>query len=112
MRIDSLKGRSKAEAKDSACTEVRVSGTSPLSFDLAIGSTLTVKEFAPSHYSRPTIGSGFKSKAFLLFHNETKVGRLSTASVSQLGRRVPTNCTVSEVDKGRKVLRVRFKKRG
>jgi hypothetical protein len=105
-------GRAKLAArhgKASSGTELRVSGTSPLSFDVPVGATLTVREFGPSHYSRPTVGSGFKSKGFLLFHNQTKVGRLSPDSLYRLGRNVPPCCTASEIDKERKILRVVFK---
>ena len=90
-------------------TTIRVSGTSPLSFEVSVGSILTVKQFAPSHYNRPTVGSGFKSAGYLLFHNETKVGRLSLENLSKIGKRVPQSCTVSEVDKSRKILRVIFR---
>ena|SRR6267154_1088670 len=90
-------------------TVVRVTGTSPLSFEVLPGTTLTVREFAPSSYNRPTIGSGFKSSAYLLFHDETKVGRLSPDSLLLLGKKVPRKCTVSEVNRERKILRVIFK---
>ena len=97
--------RAKPSAKG---IEVSVSGTSPLSFDVLPGAILVVKEFAPSHYTRPTAGSGFKKSGFLLFHNQTKVGRLSPDSISLLGKKIPSKCRVSEVDKQRKVLRVVF----
>ncbi len=87
---------------------VRVAGTSPLSFDLWPGITLAVKEFAPSKASRPTIGGGFKSKGYLLFSGQTKVGRLSPSALTKLGGDIPSICKVSKVDKTRKVLLVEF----
>lgn len=99
---------SRNRRKSSRGIEVRVTGTSPLSFDVIPGNILFVREFAPSLHNRPTIGSGFKSSGYLLFHDETKVGRLSPESVSRLGKRVPKTCTVSEVNRDRKVLRVVF----
>src|SRR5207237_4282593 len=87
---------------------VRVAGTSPLSFDVTVGTTLQVREFAPSSPSRPTIGGRFKSSAFLLFRDRTKVGRLSPASLRKLGNSVPPVCTVVEVDRNRGILLVTF----
>lgn len=104
------KKATEANKKGGAGTPIRVSGTSPLSFEVFVGSILAVKEFAPSHYTRPTAGSGFKSSGYLLFHDQTKVGRLSPENVNKLGKRVPTTCTVAEVDKARKILRVVFGK--
>jgi hypothetical protein len=87
---------------------VRVAGTSPLSFDLWPGVTLTVKEISPSASNRPTLGSKFKAKGYLLFNGITKVGRLSPASLQKIGELVPSQCRVVEVDKDRKVLSVEF----
>ena len=88
---------------------VRVSGTSPLSFDLWPGVTLAVKEFAPSKASRPTLGGGgFKTKGYLLFSGQTKVGRLSPSALRKLGSNIPQSCKVSKVDKARKLLLVEF----
>lgn len=97
-----------APKKPSGIT-VRVAGTSPLSFDLWPGATLTVKEFAPSKPTRPTLGGGgFKTKAYLLFSGQTKVGRLTPAALTKLGGGVPPSCKVSLVDKARKLLLVEF----
>jgi hypothetical protein len=87
---------------------VRVVGTSPLSFELAIGAVLDVKKYEPSKFSRPTAGRGFKTSAYLLFSDETKVGRLSPASLKKLSSTVPSTCTVVEVDTNRKRLSVYF----
>lgn len=90
-----------------AGTVIRVIGTGPLSFDVRHGAVLTVKEFGPSDYSRPTVAGGFKQSAYLLFANKTKVGRLSPASLKKLSS-VPPTCTVIEVDKSRNRLSVLF----
>ena len=90
---------------------IRVAGTSPLSFDasiVTIGTILEVREFAPSHHSRPSVDGGFKKSAYLLFADRTKVGRLSPASRKKLPLSVPHTCTVVEVDKDRKWLSVVF----
>lgn len=87
---------------------IKVSGTSPLSFDAIVGSILHVKEFSPSSHSRPTLGGGFKSRAFLIFNGKTKVGRLSPANLRTLGGFIPSTCKVVEVDKARKSLVVLF----
>ena len=87
---------------------IRVVGTSPLSFDVPTGTILQVKEFGPSAYSRPSVAGGFKRSAYLLFANQTKVGRLSPASLKKLPPSVPATCTVVEVDKSRKRLSVIF----
>lgn len=87
---------------------VRVTGTSPLSFDVRVGATLQVKEFSPSAPSRPSVGGGFKTRAFLLFNDRTKVGRLSTASLLKLGEVVPNTCTVLEVNRQKRLLFVSF----
>jgi hypothetical protein len=83
---------------------VKVIGTSPLSFELRPGTVLTVKEFGPASKTRPSIGSKFKSNAYLLFNGITKIGRLSPSTLSKLGGEIPTSCKVVEVDKARKVL--------
>jgi hypothetical protein len=88
---------------------VRVTGTSPLSFDLWPGVTLTVKEISPSAQNRPTLGGKFTTKGYLLFNGITKVGRLSPASLKKIGDNVPLQCKVVEVDKGRKILSVEFR---
>jgi len=87
---------------------IRVVGTSPLSFEVTAGAILQVREIGPSSASRPTVGGRFKSSAFLLFNDKTKVGRLSPASLKTLGQAVPRECKVAEVDKERRVLRVMF----
>jgi hypothetical protein len=89
-------------------TVVRVTGTSPLSFDLWPGVSLTVKEISPSASNRPTLGGGFKTKGYLLFSGQTKVGRLSPSVVSKLNGNIPLSCKVLKVDKARKLLLVEF----
>jgi hypothetical protein len=85
---------------------VRVSGTSPLSFDVWKGMTLTIKEMGPSANNRPTLGAKFKSKGYLVFNGRTKVGRFSPATLNKIGSRVPETCTVVQVDKEKKILSV------
>jgi hypothetical protein len=87
---------------------VRVSGTSPLSFDVTPGTVLTIKEIAPSAVNRPTLGSKFKSKGYLLFKGITKLGRLSPSALAKIGESVPANCKVVQVDKAKKILAVEF----
>lgn len=85
---------------------VRVAGTSPLSFELWTGMTLTIKEMSPSASNRPTIGAKFKSKGYLIFNGRTKVGRLSTATLNKIGHHIPKTCRVVQVDKEKKILSV------
>lgn len=85
---------------------VRIAGTSPLSFEVWKGLTLTIKEIAPSANNRPTLGAKFKSKAYLVFNGRTKVGRLSPATLKKIGNRIPETCKVVEVNKEKKILSV------
>ena len=87
---------------------VKVSGTSPLSFSVDVGTILQVREISPSSHTRPTLGSGFKSNAYLLFTGRTKVGNVPQESLEQLGAQVPKTCTVCEVNRERKMLFVTF----
>jgi hypothetical protein len=88
-------------------SRVRVAGTGPLSFELSAGAVLTIREFGPSPIKRPTAGgSRFKSTAYLLFKGQTKIGRLSPTTVSNLAEKIPSSCKVVEVDKAKKILLV------
>jgi hypothetical protein len=89
-------------------TVVRVTGTTPLSFELSPGKRLTVKKIGPSAKNRPTAGSKFKGTAYLLFDGVTKIGRLSDAALTKLGKNVPETCTVKDVNEAKKVLTVVF----
>lgn len=89
--------------------KVRVAGTSPLSFEVPVGTILKVKKIGPSTASRPSIGGKFKGSGFLLFTNHTKVGRLSPASLNRLNSLIPPTCKVVEVDKIKKRLTVAFR---
>lgn len=89
--------------------KVKVGGTSPLSFMVHTGSTLTVKEVAASSSNRPTVGgSAFKKSGYLIFNGITKIGSLSSASQKKLGDRIPATCRVATVDKQKKILEVEF----
>lgn len=88
--------------------KVRVTGTTPLSFELKPGAVLTVKEYSPSASNRPTAGSKFKSNAFILFRGITKIGKLSDAAIEKLDGRVPDSCRVHQVDAEKKILTVEF----
>jgi hypothetical protein len=88
---------------------VRVTGTTPLSFNVKPGSVLTVKKYSPSASNRPTVGSKFKSDAYIVFKGITKVGRLSDSAISKLQGDVPAQCVVYAVDEVKKVLSVEFK---
>lgn len=85
---------------------VRVTGTSPLSFEVWTGMTLTIKEIAPSANNRPTLGAKFKTKGYLVFNGRTKVGRLSPAALKKIGETIPETCKVVQVDRGKKILSV------
>lgn len=86
---------------------LKVTGTSPLSFDVNQGDILTVRQFGPSSHTRPTVSGGFKTHAYLIFNGITKVGRLSPRDVSRLGDGlIPDTCIVVEVDPERRILRV------
>src|SRR5262245_31756499 len=91
-----------------AGTVVTVSDTSPLSFDFPVGTVLTVRKFGPSKAGQPTVRGGFKEGALLLFAKETKLGRIPTEKLGRLSRSVPLTCTVIEVDKSQRRLKVRF----
>lgn len=100
-----------AKAKLKASPEklgIRIVGTSPLSFDLSPGMTLTVKEFGLSANNRPTVGGKFKRSAYLLFNGITKVGRLSPKAEIEVGYPIPQTCKVVEVDREKKILKVLF----
>ena len=87
--------------------ELKLSGTSPLSFEVSVGTTLQIKEVGPSNHWRPTVGSGFKSNGLLVFNNKTKVGSFKPEDMSSFSPSIiPATCTVTEVDKSRKILRV------
>lgn len=87
---------------------VRVVGTSPLSFDVALGMTLKLKEIGPSSHSRPSVGGKFKTTGYLIFNGITKVGRLSPAAQRAIGQPIPPTCVVTEVDPTKKILKVKF----
>ena len=84
---------------------VRIAGTSPLSFEVWKGMILTIKEIPPSAINRPTLGTKFKSTGYLVFNGITKVGRLSPAVLTKIGK-VPDTCKVVLVDKEKKILSV------
>jgi hypothetical protein len=69
--------------------KVRVTGTTLLSFALKPGTVLVVKKYSPSASNRPTVGSKFKSDAFILFRGITKIGKLSDAAIKKLAGHVP-----------------------
>lgn len=86
--------------------EVRVVGTTPLSFKLRPGMILDIKSYSASANNRPTVGGKFKNTAYLLFAGVTKVGRLSPAALKKIGSKVPDRCTVARVDAEKNVLMV------
>ena len=86
---------------------LKVTGTSPLSFEVNEGDILAVRHFGPSSYTRPTVGGGFKAQAYLIFNGITKVGRLSPKDASRLADElIPDTCVVVEVDAGKRILKV------
>lgn len=87
---------------------VKVSGTSPLSFSVKVGTVLQVKQIGASKHTRPTIGSGFKTDSFLLFMARTKIGNISYESLESFGDRVPITCTVCAVKPESKAIYVSF----
>jgi hypothetical protein len=87
---------------------VRVTGTTPLSFELSPGTSLVVKKIGPSAKNRPTAGSKFKTSAYLVFDGVTKIGRLSDSALKRLGKNVPDKCTVQDVSVAKKLLTVVF----
>ena len=88
----------------SSKVEVRVTGTSPLSFMLSPGRVLSIKRIEPSASNRPTVGGKFKKNAYLIYNGVTKVGRLSDAAVKKISFAVPEACTVVTVDKENEIL--------
>lgn len=90
---------------------VKVSGTSPLSFGVKVGTVLQVKQISASTHTRPTIGSGFKTDSFLLFMARTKIGNISQSSLESLGDRIPETCTVCAVRPDSKAIYVSFSER-
>ena len=95
--------------KNSRVATLRVVVTSPLSFDVTVGEVLRIRQFEPSSHNRPTVSGGFKTIAFLVFDGITKVGRLKPNDVNSLGRPVPEECTVVEVDRTRKMLKIQLR---
>lgn len=87
---------------------VKVQGTSPLSFEAKVGTVLQVKQIGASKHTRPTIGSGFKSDAYLLFMDRTKIGNVPQSMLESLGDRVPDKCTVCDVRLESKSIYVSF----
>jgi hypothetical protein len=86
---------------------LKVAGTSPLSFEVNEGDILAVRQFGPSSHTRPTVGGGFKTHAYLIFNGITKVGRLSPRDAARLADEViPDTCVVVEVDAGKRILKV------
>jgi hypothetical protein len=86
---------------------LKVTGTSPLSFEVNEGDVLAVRQFGPSSHNRPTVGGGFKTHAYLIFNGITKVGRLSPKDASRLAHEVvPDSCVVVEVDAVKRILKV------
>lgn len=86
---------------------LKVTGTSPLSFEVNEGDILAVRQFGPSSHTRPTVGGGFKTHAYLIFNGITKVGRLSPKDASRLADEViPDTCVVVEVDAEKRILKV------
>ena len=86
---------------------LKVTGTSPLSFEVNEGDVLAVRQFGPSSHTRPTVGGGFKTHAYLIFNGITKVGRLSPGDASRLADEViPNTCVVVEGDAARRILKV------
>ena len=86
---------------------VQVSGTGALSFEVWPGMELTVKRFSPPSY-RPSIGRKFHSTHYLLFNGITKIGQISSASLTNIGAEVPERCKVVEVNKDKNLLIVEF----
>jgi hypothetical protein len=65
-----------------------------------------IKRFLPSKKSRPTIGSGFKTDAHVVYNGITKVGRLNPKDVAALNDQIPDKCKVVLVDLDRNILKV------
>jgi hypothetical protein len=84
--------------KSTSEVELKLSGTTPLSFELRPGTVLSVKTYEPSRSNRPTVGGKFQSAAFLVFNGVTKVGRISPAALKKLPNPPPPTCTVVSVD--------------
>ena len=87
---------------------VKVSGTSPLSFGVKVGTVLQVKQIGASKHTRPTIGSGFKTDSFLLFMARTKIGNIPQDGLESLGESIPETCTVCAVRPESKAIYVSF----
>jgi hypothetical protein len=88
--------------------EIKLVGTTPLSFNLKPGAVLTVKTYEPSSSNRPTVGGKFKSSAFLVFNGITKVGRISPAALKKLNNKPSPTCTVASVNEEKNSLVVYF----
>lgn len=85
-------------------TAIKLLGTGPLSFEVTVGTTLAIRRYLPSTPSRPTIGSGFKTSAFVVYKGITKVGRINPKEVEALKGEIPATCVVLEVDATRNLL--------
>jgi len=83
----------------------RIVGTSPLSFDIARGTWVSIRRTKPPSISRPTVGASFKGDAFIVFKGVTKIGRLSPRDVEALGA-VPNRGMVVTVDRDRLILEI------
>lgn len=94
--------------KPGKTVEVRLAGTTPLSFRLSPGTVLSVKTYQPSANNRPTVGGKFKKSAFLVFNGVTKVGRLSPAALKKLNDKPAPECTVVSVNEEKSALVVSF----
>lgn len=85
---------------------VQLTGTSPLSFEVTPGSSLTIRRFSESDRRRPTVGSGFKTSAFVVFSGITKVGQINKKDVSFFETSSPRKCIALEVNKEQKKFTV------
>jgi hypothetical protein len=88
--------------------ELKLAGTTPLSFELKPGAVLSVKTYQPSRSNRPTVGGKFQSSAYLVFSGVTKVGRISPAALKKLPSPPPSTCTVVSVDEEKEAVVVAF----
>lgn len=86
----------------------KLTGTSPLSFNMKIGTRLIAKKIGESPKGRPSVGKKFNSDAILIFKGVTKIGVISKKDQSTLPEELPTICTVIEISAAKNRIVVSF----
>lgn len=85
---------------------IELTGTSPLSFEVPLGSVLSVRKFMPSKKGRPSVGGGFKSDAYIVHFGITKIGQVNKKNNEIFDGAKPRKCIAYEVDLIKKRFRL------